>query len=147
MKEIKTISQNSYILGEGITSAQIRTGLGEVVDLSVESSKLTAALKGTPLKLSSALKESTSIEEILAGKVVGVFAVKDNILEFVKAPSRITAAFKREICPLYDPVSPGVYVPCIKFGNRIPKPQICPRHDPAPILKQDILEIKKKTIK
>lgn len=142
MKEIKTISQNSYILGEGITSAQIRTGLGEVVDLSVKNSKLSAALKGKTLALSSALKESSSIEDILAGKVAGVFTVKDDTLEFVKVSDRLTASLRKKICPLFDPVDPTVNIPCIVFGNRIPHTPVCAIHDP---IKKDIVGIKKIT--
>ena len=84
MREIKTTSRNSYILGDGVKTSQIRTDLNEVIDLSVKDSKIVATLKGKTLKLSSNLKKHPSITDILTGKMAGRFTLKDGILDFIE---------------------------------------------------------------
>lgn len=129
MKEIKTISQNSYILGEGITSAQIRTEADEVVDLSVKNSTLSATLKGQALTLSSTLKSSTSIADVLAGKEAGFFVVKNGVLDLISGSrfGKIGTTGKFG-CLAYDP-APDV----VRIGRK-PLPLVCAKFDPiAPI--------------
>ena len=84
MRELKKTSRNSYILGEGIKTSQIRTESNEVIDLSVKDTEVVATLRGKTLKLSSNLKKHPSIADIITGKIAGRFTLKDGLLDFIE---------------------------------------------------------------